>query len=182
MCLIMSNAYMANKLKPNALQIMDKAGAIQWDWHIASVDTDIIYSSPELLTEISNLIVLIFTESSGVDYDAVVGFGENGDIFSKTVAYDSVHRTKRETIKAIYVKENKKSAFEFYIKEADQTILQGKKVLIVKDKLMGDAAIQGVVKAVNLAGGQIIAVAVIYNLLSTTAEEIGVPEIFSLIQ
>ncbi|MBI2042046.1 MAG: orotate phosphoribosyltransferase [Candidatus Nealsonbacteria bacterium] len=111
-----------------------------------------------------------------IDVEAVVGPAYGGIILSHNVAR-ALEDFCGEVL-ALFTEKDKQG--KQVLKRGYKKLLAGKKVLIVDDILTTGGSIKQVIKEVEDAGGQVMAVAVICNREGVTSKDIGGYPLFSL--
>lgn len=73
-----------------------------------------------------------------------------------------------------------KDVNNFVFRRGYEQLIHGKNVLVVEDILTTGGSVMKVVEAVTVIDGHVLAVAALCNQGGATAEDLGVPELFSL--
>lgn len=132
------------------------------------VRKDRIYSDLPKSDKIAQMMANCF---SGSEYniEVVIGPAIGGALLARDVARHLFLKTNRRIIPIFAEKEND----IFAIKRDYDKIINGKRILIVEDILTTGSSVKGVVRAVQKAGGKIIAVCTICNRGNVKEEDIG---------
>jgi len=167
------------------LEILARVGAVITNSHIvytsgkhgsAYVNKDAIYphtrETSDLCQTLANLIPLA--------PQAVVAPAVGGVILSQWVAYhfSSFWPGVWLDIPALYAD---KVGEEFVIKRGYEKIVSGKRVLVVEDVINTGGSVVKTIQAVRNVGGEVITVGALCNRGGVTADGLGVPYLFSLL-
>ena len=165
--------------------IMQNRGAILINDHFvytsgkhgsAYVNKDAVYPQTRAIATICNFFSVHFFVQE-IEIEVVVGPAMGGIILSQWTAR-SLSRTIQGNVFAVYA--DKTPDGGFIIKRGYEKLIPGKKVLVVEDILTTGNSAKKVVEEVRRLGGEVVALAAICNRGGLTAEDIGVPELYSL--
>ncbi len=169
------------------LALWEKAGALIQNSHIiytsgrhgdSYVNKDAIYPHTELTSRLCLAIAEKFCDSQ-VDVCLAPALG--GIILSQWVAHH-LTRLRGKEVLGVYA-EKSEDGQRFLIKRGYDSLIRGKRVLLLEDVMTTGVSIKRVVEAVREVGAEIVAVAALCNRGNVTPVEIGgVPELFSLIK
>jgi len=167
-------------MNDTVIKILKKVGAIITNSHIVLVsgrhthsyiNPDKILPHPVVCSELGEMFV---KKLKGVSIDVVIGPAYGGIIFSQWVAFH-LSKLRRKKIMGIFT-EKTPERHQIFERGFD-TLVKGKRVLIVEDITATGSSVQKVMKAVLNAGGTVQAVCVLVNrdpgLVNSTT--IGVP-------
>ncbi|MBT3260980.1 phosphoribosyltransferase [bacterium] len=171
--------------KQEIKKIFEKMGAVISDSHIvytsdkhgsAYINKDAVYTNTH---EISKLCKEIATHFANTDVEAVVAPALGGIILSQWTAHHLSEITGKEIISVYAEKTEDKN---FVIKRGYDKLIQGKKVLLLEDVLTTGGSLKKVVEIVKNIGSPIVGAGVLCNRGGISAPELGVPEVFSLLE
>ena len=170
-------------------QVFADTKAILTDIHVvcksgehgnAYVNKDAVYVYPDAISSLCTVIARAF-ERQGVE--VVIAPATGGIVLSQWVASKLTGLSSGEDVLALYADKEKDEKGEdgFVIKRGYEELLVGKRVLILEDVLnTGDSA-KKVVQKVKEAGGIVIGLGALCNRGGVTAETLGVPTLYSLL-
>jgi orotate phosphoribosyltransferase len=165
------------------LKILEECKAIITDSHIVYssdkhgreyVNKDAVYPYTDFVSELGGLIA---EKAFKFLPDVIIGPAMGGIILSQAVAS---HLTKKLGERALSVYAEKEGD-GFIIKRGYAKLVSGKKVFVVEDVLTTGGSVKKVIEAVQKAGGIVVGVGALCNRGGVKAEDIGAPELFSLI-
>lgn len=154
------------KKEKTIISILKKVGAIITKSHIVLVSGRHTHSyiNPDKIlpdTEINFELGKMFAEKlKNKDIDIVIGPAYGGIIFSQWVAYH-LSKLKKKKILSIFTEKTPERHQIF--ERGFEKLVQGKKVLIVEDVTATGSSVRKVIKAVDMAGGEVEEVCVIIN-------------------
>jgi orotate phosphoribosyltransferase len=115
----------------------------------------------------------------GGDIDVVVGPATGGIILSHCTAHHLTQITRRNVL-SVYA-EKTKDGKSFFIGRDQDSLIAGKRILVVEDVLTTGSSVKKVIEVVRTLGGNVVCLAAICNRGSVTAKDVGeVPELYSL--
>lgn len=177
------------------LSLLSRLGAVISDSHVvysagrhgsAYINKDALYPHVQETSKLCSVIARHFRHHI---INTVVAPAVGGVILSQWVAHHlgsftdsnvcSVYAEKE----MIHVPETELFSFtgNFKFGRGYERFVSGKRVLVVEDVLTSGKSAQKVVEAVNAVHGNVVGVAAICNRGGVTAEQLGVPELFSLV-
>jgi len=112
----------------------------------------------------------------------VVGPAMGGIILSTWTAHSLIQVERGQNaipVAAVYAE---KDGDKFVFRRGYDKFVHGRKVLIVEDILTTGGSVKKVAEAVRQVGGEVVAVAVLCNRGRLSAEALGVPELYSLLE
>ena len=144
----------------------------------AYVNKDAIYPHTHLTSRLCHELASHF---SGQRIDTVLAPALCGIILSQWVAFHLSDLEGRE-VAAIYAEKDKQAERElFVIKRGYDKCVTGRRILLLEDVLTTGISIKRVVEAVRSLRGEIVGVGALCNRGGVSAEELAVPELFSLV-
>lgn len=146
------------------------------DRHSADyVNKDILYAH----TNTTSLLGLLIAQQFLSDQiDVVVGPALGGIALSQWVTYQLDSMTRGDEVLAVYAE---KAEGGFVIKRGYDRLIPEKRALVVEDILTTGGSVNQVIKAVRALGGVVAGVGTIWNRGGVTAQDLGVPKLFSLV-
>jgi len=166
------------------LEILQKVGAFHAGHFVFTSDrhSDSYVNKDALFTythETSELCKEIARRFKGKGIDAVIGPAVAAAILAQWTAY---HLTDMEgrTIFATYA--DKDGMGGFIVRRGYDSVIKGKKVVVVEDLTTTGGSIKKVVDAARAAGAEVVAAAVLCNRGGVTAEMVGVPVLEALVK
>lgn len=145
--------------KRHALSYFDKSG---------------LYLFPAIISELCRNLVLLRAD---FDVDVVLGPVIGGVVISQWTAYHLGSLTNRKIVSVFAEKQG--DLFE--LKRGFDKIVAGKKTLLVEDVLTTGGSIKTVASAARKHGADIVGAVALLNRGGVTAEQIGVPNLCSLV-
>ncbi len=142
----------------------------------AYVNKDAVYPHTKLTSWLCGVIASHF---KGESVDVVVAPAIGGVILTQWTAHQLSEMTSGEDILAVYAEKTKDG--EFVIKRGYDKLVAGKRVLVVEDILTTGGSVKKVVACVRELGGEIVGVGALCNRGGVSAEDLDVPELFSLV-
>lgn len=172
----------------DALQLLFDAGAVLTDSHFvytsgkhgtAYVNKDAVYPHTQITSSLCRAIAEQFVDDS---VEAVIAPAVGGVILSQWVAYHLERITSCVTGREVFgvYAEKAESGDTFIIKRGYDKFVAGKNVLVVEDVLTTGGSAKKVVEATRILGGNIVGLGVLCNRGGITANDLGVPALFSL--
>lgn len=120
-------------------------------------------------------------EKNFFDTEAVLAPVFGGIVLSRLIADALMERFEVTEALAIYAeKTDDKRGFVF--RRGYDKLIAGKKVLVVDDIMTTGGSVKKVIEAARLCGAEILGVAVLWNRGEITAEMLGVPHLYSLVE
>ena len=138
---------------------------------------DIIYSYPGLL---KGMIQGISDDLDLLQFDVVVGPEKGGIILSGATAMRLSASFEHLIIRNAFAEKNAEG--KFYFGRGYDQLIPGKKIVITEDVLTTGGSVASVIAEVTRLGGEVVAVCAICNRGGVTAEDLGVPNLFSLME
>jgi orotate phosphoribosyltransferase len=114
-----------------------------------------------------------------VHIDVVAGPTTNGVVVSQWVAY-YLSEQQQHPVLAVYAEEQGVIMQRVFRRGYD-TLLAGKRVLVVTDVLRTGGTARKMTTAVQAAGGKVVGMAAVCNRGGLTAAELGVPHLYTLV-
>jgi orotate phosphoribosyltransferase len=142
------------------------------------VNKDALYPHTAATSQVCAGIARRFAEA-GVE--VVAGPTVGGVIMAQWTAHHLAALTGREVL-AVYAEEEvgEGGARRRLFRRGYDTLVAGRRVLVVEDILTTGGSVRLVVEAVAAAGGTVVGVGALCNRGGVSAEAIGAPELFSL--
>ncbi len=174
------------ELEEFVLHILSTTGAVLTNGHFvytsglhgdAYVNKDRIYPHTSAVRQLCELLAQYFRRE-GVTYDVVVGPALGGIILSQWTAYFSPFGSEGTEVLAVYAEKDGK---QFLLGRGYDEFVQGKRVLVVEDVVTTGGSARKVAELVTELGGTVVAIGALCNRGGVTAEELGVPLFFALI-
>lgn len=162
------------------LRLFNQFGAIIDDSHVvytsgrhgrAYVNKDALFPWPNLVETICKELA---SRLHDTQVDVVVGPVAGGVAY----AFELARHLGPEVLR-IYAE--KADGGGFVLKRGFDKLVEGKRVLVVEDILNTGGSVAAVIRAVQDAGGTIVAIAAICNRGGVTADQLQVPQLVSLV-
>lgn len=120
------------------------------------------------------------THYASADIEVVAGPTVGGVIIAQWTAYHLEAALGREVL-AVYAEEEQDAVGKIRtFRRGYDTLVAGRRVLVVEDILTTGGSARMVVQAVERAGGSVVGVAALCNRGGVTADLLGTPELYSL--
>jgi|SRR3989344_232169 len=171
------------------LSHLRQAGAVLTDDHFvytsgrhgsAYYNKDAVYADVEVADRLCQAIAYHFRDAG---IETVVGPEHGGIILQFATTIHLRIWTGKNDICGVYA-ENAPATYSaqkrFAFNRGFGKFIAGRRVLVVDDILTTGGSVEGVVRAVREAGGEVVGVAVLCNRGGVTAKQLGVPELFAL--
>lgn len=166
-------------MKDEVIQLLKKTNAIFTDSHFVGtsgrhmslyVNKDALYPHTK---ETSRMGELFAEKNKDLDIDVVVAPALGGIILSTWTAYHLSNLKKREILGVYTEKTPDKN--QIFTRGYD-ALVKGKNVLVIEDNVTTGGSVKKVVNSVREAGGNVVAVCVMFNRnLNITSETIEAP-------
>jgi orotate phosphoribosyltransferase len=170
-----------------ALGILQETGAIITDSHIVYtsgkhgsmyINKDAVYPHP---AKTSRLCLGIAEAFIGDGIKAVAAPAVGGTILSQWIAYHLSELLGREVL-AVYAEREGPPARGFVFKRGYETLIPGKRILVVEDVLNTGGSAGAVVAAVRALGGHVIGLGALCNRGGIQPHDVGdVPRLSALV-
>lgn len=150
----------------SALKILKKTGAILTDGHFVGVSgrhMPVYINKDAFLphtAEVSKIGKLFANKFKNKKIEIVIGPAVGGLPLSQWTAY---HLSKIEGREVLSAFTEKTSDNDQVLKRGYDSLVKGKRILIVEDTVTSGSSIKKVIKAVKDAGGKIVSVAIMTN-------------------
>lgn len=167
-----------------AVEFFEKAGALNTDDHIVGtsglhmtdyVDKEMVYPHVRETSEFCREIARHVESQTEV----IVGIG-NATLAQWTAFHLGQLFSDGWKVVAIHVKKDEETS-GFRFKEAYLNLIRGKRVLVMEDILTTGGTAKKVVRLVRAFGGTVIGVGALWNRGGVTAEMLGVPKVYAVI-
>lgn len=169
-----------NKTNDEILKILKKVGGVITDDHFVYtsgkhgsvyINKDALYPHTEETSRVGRMFADRFKNE---DIDVVVAPALGGIILSQWTAYH-LSQLKRKEILGFFTE--KKSEKNQVFTRGYDSLVKGKKVLVIEDLTTTGGSVRKVVDRVKIAGGEVVAVCVMVNRdpVGITAEVVGGP-------
>ena len=167
------------------LQVLGEVGAVIADSHIvytsgkhgtAYVNKDAVYPHT---AETSRLCRAIAERFADDNVQVVIAPAIGGVIISQWMAHHLTEMNAHEVF-GVYA-EKSEGGDVFVIKRGYDKLVAGKRVLVVEDVLTTGGSARKVVEATKAIGGDVVGLGVLCNRGGITAEDVGVPRLFALL-
>lgn len=143
----------------------------------AYVNKDAVYPYTSKIARLSLAMAEEFRRDS---VEVVIGPVVGGVVLSQWIAHHLTIMTGSEVL-SVYAEKSGEYNEHFVIKRGYDKLIRGKRVLVVEDIINTGGSVKKVVEAVIKTGGKVVGVAALCNRGGVTAEGIGIPKLFSLL-
>ncbi len=168
------------------LDIFTALGAVRLNDHFvyvsgrhgaAYVNKDAIYPDTKATSALCLRLATVFVKA---DVEVVVAPAIGGTILSQWVAsYLNSWSASGKNVLAVYAE--KSSDGGFALRRGYDTLVAGKRVLVVEDVLTTGGSVKKVVDAVRAASGTVVGVSALVNRGGVTAQALDVPRLHTLL-
>lgn len=170
----------------NARKILSARGAILIGGHFvyASGKHGSVYINKDAIIpytrDISELCGAIAQRCAHKNIEAVLAPATAGVALSQWTAFHLSRLTNKEVL-ALYAEKDEKSGDRFVLKRGFDKLIANKRVLGLEDVVNTGGSITKVVASAKKKSANVLAVAALCNRGGITAKQLGVPEVFALV-
>ena len=167
--------------------MLKRSKAVLTDTHVvyasgkhgsAYINKDMIYANTADIATMGWGIAKHFHDTLKVDIDMVIGPAIGGIIMSQRVA-EALCQIKMRPILSVFAD---KDGDGYVVKRGYDKLLKGKRVLVVEDVLNTGQSSRKTIDATRACECDIVGVGALCNRGGVTAEQLGVPHLYALIE